>query len=471
MRRRLLVSYLALTVVVLAALEIPLATSYRERQRDQLEADLQRDAFVLASFVEDTLEGFGSVDLDELVTGYQDRTDGRAVIVDASGEVLADSDPPIEGPRSFVGRPEIDSALDSEIAVGTRSSATLGTDLLYVAVPVASGGRVLGAIRLSYSTSELDGRVRAYWMVLGGVAAVSLGVAALLGVLLARWVTRPVEQLRDAATAIGNGALDTRAPAGSGPPEVRDLARAFNTTASRLEELVGAQEQFVADASHQLRTPLTALRLRLEVLEGELDDERAAADVLAAEEEVRRLSRLVDGLLALARADRAPAVDVEDLDLDEVLRSRAETWTPVADERDVRIEARTSRHRVRASADTVDQILDNLLANALEVAPPGSTITLEASRPPGSSTVEVHVVDAGPGLSPEERRRAFDRFWRARSTRPAPGVDTTASPPLGGSGLGLAIVAKLAAAEGGRAELRRATTGGIDAVVELPASS
>jgi signal transduction histidine kinase len=459
-RRRLLVSYLALTVVVLAALEIPLAVTYQQRQRDQLESDLVRDAFVIGSYVEDTLEGTEAVDLQALVDGYQDRTGGRAVIVNATGQLVVDSDPTVEGPRSFASRPEIEAALGSEIAVGTRSSATLGTDLLYVAVPITSGGDLLGAVRLTYSTAELDERVRSYWLLLGGVAAVSLGIAALLGVLLARWVTRPVEQLRTAATAIGEGALDTRAPTDVGPPEIRELARAFNTTASRLSELVGAQEQFVADASHELRTPLTALRLRLEMLEGDADAD-LTADLAGAQTEVRRLSRLVDGLLALARADRAPTAGTEVLVAGDLLQNRAEVWEPVATEQGVAIEAAPSELRVRATADRVDQMLDNLLANALEAAPPGSVVVLSARRRSPDGLVELHVVDAGPGLDAEQRRRAFDRFWRATTTRTA----------LGGSGLGLAIVAKLAVAEGGWAELREAPTGGVDAVVVLPAAT
>lgn len=459
MRRRLLLSYLALTLVILVALEVPLATTYRERQRAQLEADLERDAFVLASYAEDALEGTAEVDLEALAAGYQTRTGGRVVIVDQSGAMRADSDPAVEGDRSFVGRPEIDTALASGVAAGIRYSATLDTDLLYVAVPVSSGGIVHGAVRITYPTSELDERVRSYWLLLGGVAVISLGVATALGILLARWVTRPVEQLRTAATAIGHGALDTRAPTGTGPPEVRELAVAFNTTARRLEELVSAQEQFVADASHELRTPLTALRLRLEMLEGGPDDP-AAADVAAAELEVRRLSRLVESLLDLARADRAPTADAEHLDVDEVLSGRAEIWGPVAEERDVSLRAKPSHLTVFATADRVDQVLDNLIANALDAAPRHSSVELRATAA-GTATVELHVVDHGKGLTSEQRRRAFDRFWRADSTRTE----------LGGSGIGLALVRKLARADGGDAELRASPDGGVDAVVVLPASS
>lgn len=462
MRRRLLLSYLALTVLVLAALEIPLAVSYSQRERERLETNLLRDAFTLAAFVEDSLEGLRPIDEQVLVDGYTARTGARVVIVDANGVVQADSDPPSEGQRSFVSRPEIAEALEQRIVTGNRWSDTLGTELLYVAVPVSSGGVIHGAVRLSYSTAQIDEQVHRYWLLLGAIAAVSLAAAAGVGTLFARWVTRPIDELRRAAAALGGGALETRAPVGSGPPELRELARAFNATAARLEQLVGAQRQFVADASHQLRTPLTALRLRLEMMENHID-EVAAEDLAGATREVGRLARLVDGLLTLARADHGPdASAAEVLSLDELLGERAAAWEPIATERGIRLHADGAGLTALATPDHLMQILDNLLANALDAAPSGSTIELRA-EPGGRSdghpaTVAIHVIDQGPGLTPEQRERAFDRFWRAGTSRDE----------LGGSGLGLSIASQLARADHGDLTLEEAPGGGIDAVVRLP---
>jgi len=472
-KRRLITSYLALTLVVLGVLEIPLAVNYEGRLRKELEANLQRDAFVLASFSEETLEGRGTLDLQQLATNYGDRTGGRVVIVDKNGLAEADSNPPDvadgSAPRSFADRPEIAAALDRQVSVGTRASETLGTDLLYVAVPIVSGGKLSGAVRITYSTSDVQARVYRYWLVLAGIGAVSLAAAAAVGALLARWVVRPVEELRIAATRVGGGDLAARASTTDGPPEIRELATAFNDTATRLEELVTAQEQFVADASHQLRTPLTALRLRLEMLEddaarGDLDHDQASDDLAAARAEVQRLSRLVDGLLALARAERTAATaTAEPIALDDVLAERRQTWEPVAAERDVTLAGGDSDATARATPDRLIQVIDNLLANALEVSPPGSTILLTATTPHpaagGEPVVAVHVVDEGPGMSSEQRHHAFDRFWRASAERG----------DLGGSGLGLSIVRKLVRADGGDIELHEAAGGGIDAVVTLPA--
>ncbi len=456
MIRRLLASYLLLTLVVLIALEVPLALGYRDHQMDQLTSGIERDAFVLSSYLSDSLSGGTPVDLTTVVTNYTASTGGRVVIVNSTGDVLADSEPASAGKRNFLSRPEIADALDREIATGTRYSTTLGTGLVYVAIPISIGDQVFGALRVSYSTDQVDAEVRRYWVVLLGAGLVTLILAAALGVLLARWVTRPIAKLRDAATRIGDGELSARAEIERGPPEIKDLAAAFNATAVRLEELVTAQEQFVADASHQLRTPLTALRLRLEMLEIDSNDGNRD-DIEGARKEVHRMSRMVDGLLALARAERTLGARPGRLELDKALQERAAAWQPVAEERDVSIVARGGGFKARCTSDMLSQVLDNLIANALEVAPANSVLTLHATAEDSSSgsIIAIHVVDQGPGLTDEQRERAFDRFWRATNERGE----------LGGTGLGLAIVQKLVESEGGRAELRAAEGGGLDAIL------
>ena len=306
MTRRFVLSFLALTVFVLVVLIVPLGITAATRERDRLTLDLERDARTIGAFAEDTLEGIADQDLQAAADRYAKRTGARALILNERGRVVADSDP-VVGATNYRDRPEVAAALEGQLAAGTRRSDTLDTDLLYVAVPVASGGDVHGVVRLTYPTTAVDHRVRRVWLTLGGVAVVSLVAAGAIAVALARSVTRPLRELQAAATALGGGDLSVHAPDDHGPPEVQALAKAFNDTSRRLEELMGAQDAFVADASHQLRTPLTALRLRLENLEAGAPPEDAA-ELGAALDESNRLSRLVDGLLALAGADRAAAM-------------------------------------------------------------------------------------------------------------------------------------------------------------------
>lgn len=472
MRRRLILSYLALTFVVVAALEVPLGISFADHQQDELASGLQRDAFVLASSAAETLSGNATLDLDALASGYARRTGGRVVFVDSDARLVADSDPPVEGQRSFASRPEIAAALDRQITTGTRLSNTLGEQLFYVSVPVMMGDSVVGAVRITYSTGQLDEQVHRYWYALAGVGVVAMLAAAGVGALFARWVSVPVEELTQASRRLGEGDLTTRSSTPYGPPEIRDLAHAFNVTAGRLQELITAQEDFVADASHQLRTPLTALRLRLEMLEGSLQpgqavDEEAVGDLAAAHHEVQRLSRLVDGLLALARAERkAPASDSEHIRASELLHERHTTWEPLASERGVSLVVEETACQLRATPDRLTQVLDNLIANALDASSPGDTITLSCDPVPDDPRLtEIRVTDEGPGLTAAQRDQAFIRFWRGDPGDSRP----HGSDELGGSGLGLAIVKKLVNSDGGTVRLDESPSGGISAVVVLAA--
>ena len=484
MSRRLLLSYLALTLILLAALEIPLAVSNDRRLRTDLTSNLVRDAYTMSSYVEGTVEGKGTVDLGQVAANYADRTGGRVVIVDANGATLADS---ASGTAdSFSSRPEIEAALAGNVSTGTRQSATLGTDLLYVAVPIASAQGVQGALRITYATAQIDQRRRDYLVTLLGVGVVSLLVAALLGLLLARWVSGPIRHLERAAARLGGRDLTTRADEDTGPPELRELAHTFNQMAERIDELVSSQAAFVADASHQLRTPLAALQLRLENLQAEWPDaddgpfadpeerrrrleQQAREDVEAGLAETARLSRIVDDLLVLARAETAARADTEDVDVDQLLAERVETFRPVATERHVDLVSEAGGLHVRAAPDVLAQVVDNLVANAIDASPPGGTIVVGAMPGPrragtGPAMIEIHIVDDGPGLTDAERKRAFDRFWRASRDRPSAST-------IGGTGLGLAIARQLARAGGGDVELRVAPGRGIDAVVTMPTAT
>ncbi len=448
MTRRLLIGYLGVTLFVLLSLEVPLGLQNQRTERRDLTANVSHDATVLAADAEDAVQTPTRKQLDALAAiaaDYTRRTGARAVITDRRGYALVDTSARVRGTESFASRPEISAALAGRYPSGVRDSRTLHERLLYVAVPIASGGRVHGAVRITYPFSAVDARVNRYWLILGLIGVVVLGGAAVVGLGLARFVTRPLRSLEEVAAAVGDGDLDARAPEREGPPEVRSLAAVFNETVAKLSRLLRSQGEFVADASHELRTPLTALRLRLESLPPSPDRD-------AALHEADRLRDLVDGLLTLARAD-AGAESSEQVDASALMRERVETWRPLADEHGVELVAQLNGPLpVRTAPARLAQVLDNLLANAIEVSPEGGTVMVSARL--HSSWVELHLSDDGPGLTPEQRERAFDRFWRAGSGP-------------NGSGLGLAIVKRLVAADEGEVELREASSGGVDAVVRL----
>ncbi len=227
--------------------------------------------------------------------------------------------------------------------------------------------------------------------------------------------------------------------------------------AGRVGLLLEGQRQFAGAVSHQLRTPLTALRLRIETamrLAGDGGDPGSSLE--ASLRETDRMQEIVEQLLLLSRIESGTA-SVVSVDAGAVVRERAEMWGPLAEEKKVALVV-TGEESVTcaAVAGAVEQILDNYVDNALAASPPGSTITLSAVRT--GERVSVEVVDGGIGLDAEQRERAFDRFWRAPAA-----TGTT------GSGLGLAIVRQLAVASGGSAELLEASGGGLRAVATFRA--
>ncbi len=305
------------------------------------------------------------------------------------------------------------------------------------------------AVRISYPTDEIDEEVWEIWAVRALLAGGILAVAAVLGAVAVRRLTRPLRDLHAMAGRLGDGDLTARTPV-TGPPEMRTLARTLNSGAERLEGLVTAQQVFVADASHQLRTPLTALRLSLDNIADGVDDPAVREDVEQAASEVVRMTRLLNGLLALARADATPG-GTEPVCLPELVEQRLAVWRPEAVERGIAFAltgAYGAAPMIIAGPGHVEQVLDNVLCNALAVSPDGATIRVDVRASRDALAVEVH--DEGPGMLPDEKARAFDRFWRGRGLT-----------GQSGSGLGLAIVKQLVTDDGGSVVLDDAPTGGL----------
>ncbi|MFF9772346.1 sensor histidine kinase [Streptomyces sp. NPDC013978] len=350
--------------------------------------------------------------------------------------------------------------------ITTAGSDATTRPLTATRADTASAAAAQGAVRITLPTTMVHARVFAVWLLLALVGlAVLTGVAA-VAFAFARWTGRPIRQLEEATHRLAEGGRATSVVVTSGPPEVRSLAAAFNTTAARLEHLLASQRAFAGEASHQLKTPLAALRLRLENLEPDIA-RRARPSLDAAVTETDRLARMVEGLLAMARLEESAAIPAP-VDLGAICAERHRTWGPLFEREGVSLVLFAGVvGPVTAVPGAVEQILDNLLSNALRASPAGSTVTMElrllvparrALRDARPSWVDLHVTDEGPGMTPEQRTRAFDRFWRA------PGA------PKGGTGLGLSLVQRLAHASGGEVTLREAATGGLDAVVRLPSA-
>jgi signal transduction histidine kinase len=453
--RRLVVSYVAIVLVALLALGLPLGWMSARTEREHFEIGLERDAGVIASLVEDQLHAGVTTMAPQIAAQLADLplvAGGELAIFDRSGRVVHAEDPALGG--ALIGeRPEISTALAGERSVERQRSSLAGRPMVAVTVPVSSGGEILGAVHLAAPLDAVEARVRRGWFGLLAGSLVALVASGLAGGAVARSLSRPLVDVSGAVARFAAGELDVRAPEDRGPREQRALARRFNQMADQLAHLLRAQQTFVSDASHQLRSPLTALRLELEELELTAD-EGLAAGIRRAVGETHRLSRLVADLLALARADvEVPRLALEDATA--TLRDRAAAWRPLAAEQGIHLVVEGAAPvMVAVVPGHLAQILDDFLDNAIEASPSGRPITLRTSAM--GDRAELHVIDRGRGLDDAARARAFDRFWRGPDARPGTGT-----------GLGLAIARELARLSGGEVDLRDVPGGGTDAVVVL----
>ncbi len=442
MARRLALTVITLIMLLLILVAVPLGLLTADQDRRDFTAETNTTATTLASFAEESLSDKGAgQQLTRAIASLARRGD-EVSVYSASGRWLAGTIP----------APAVDPAILRRALAGTATSGLPSPDRLLTVIPVSrEAHRTVGAVALSRSTEALDHRVAVLWAWLAVVSAAGLVAAVLYATPQGRGISPPVRARRGAAPRGGGGPHAPRGPTSTGPREVRMLAVNFNRMAARLEALVDGHQAMMTDVSHQLRTPLAALRLRLDVLAQE-SPPHIADELAGAQEEIARLSRMVDGLLAVARAEHV-TVAAETIPVDAVIRDRAAAWRLAAEEKSVMLSADIGEPMtVRLGEGLLEQILDNLLANALEAVPSGGQISIRVTR--ADNRVQIVVADDGPGMNRQQRRAAFRRY-------------VSATP--GGTGLGLAIVHRLITSGGGTAELSETPGGGLTVTLDLPA--
>jgi two-component system, OmpR family, sensor kinase len=451
LRLTLAVGYLLLLALI--AFGVPLGVSLGKRVDSEVKAQAKSQAEVVAASVPELVEHSRQVALQQVVAQSAEAQRGRVLVVDATGRVIADSAGPGEIGADYASRPEITAALGGQSYQQVRHSSTLNQDLLATAVPILRAGRPIGAVRVTQSNAAVTDATKTAILrlaALGGIVLL-LGVAA--GWLIARQTSRPIGRLEEAARRVESGDLDAIAPV-EGSTEQRALARSFNSMTGRLGRLLKSQQDFVADASHQLRTPLTGIRLQLEELRDELPaDDPRIGEVDAGIREVDRLSAIVNELLILSRAGERemPADEVRvDAAVDEALGR----WQKTANEAGIGLARKRTGDAgsCRCARSDFDRVLDSLIENAIRYAPSGSEVQVATERG------RIEVLDRGPGLEPGEKEAVFERFHRGRAGKQgAPG-----------SGLGLSIARELAEAWNGEVTLENRAGGGARAVISMP---
>ncbi|KAA6213583.1 sensor histidine kinase [Streptomyces albofaciens JCM 4342] len=322
-----------------------------------------------------------------------------------------------------------------------------------VASPVIRDGDVVAVVFTDSPTGRMRSRILHGWLLIAAGEFLAMLVAVAAAFRLTGWVLRPVRILDAVSHDIATGRMNSRVAPASGPPELRRLARSFNEMADNVEDVLEQQRAFVADASHQLRNPLSALLLRIELLALELPD--GNPEIASVRTEGKRLARVLDDLLDLALAEHA-AADLQLTDVAALAAERVDSWRPLADDKGVLLSYEGQR-AVTGWADPValSSALDALVDNALKFTPAGERVTVGVA--PDGERVRITVRDHGPGLTEDELARIGDRFWRSGRHQ-----------NVSGSGLGLSITRALLAAGGATLSFAPHRPHGLEVTVDLP---
>jgi signal transduction histidine kinase len=465
-RTRLVLAFAYILLTVIVALTVPLAFNLRARAVSELVGQAKVTSQALAAVI--GAEALDRAERDQLQARaevYSEQIDGRVLILNAKGVVLADANPFPDPPDSAVGqnyntpeRQEIGIALnDGQPEARIRRSEELGYDIMVAAAPIiddtsqgSSQTTIAGAVRI---TSEVQTVTDAVRNITIGIIVIGLG-GLLAGMLiafgLAGSLARPLTRLAATAKRLGDGDLTARAGDIKGPREVEDLATSFDEMADRVERTFEAQRSFVANASHQLRTPLTGMKLRIERAADDATDPQLRRQLQAADQDVDRMAATVDRMLEMARdiEEGMPAA----INLHAVATDAAERWRDRAAAGRSTLTVEGVAASSRANPTDVEQLVDNVIDNAIHYAP--GPIEIEAGHDDGLAFIAIR--DHGTGIPQEERSKVTERFYRGKG-----------SPP-GGSGLGLAIARDLAEKWGGTLTVESPPDGGTRVEARFP---
>jgi len=449
LRLRLLAAFAYVLLLILVALEVPLGLSLARRIDAEVKNEAAAQAVIVAANAAGRMQDLKELRRQARVSGRE--LGARVIVTNRSGLLLADSTDATPARRSYASRPEIQEARAGRRAQGKRHSNTLGEDLLYTAVPVTNNGRVVGTVRVTQSLDAVHHRVRRAILALIGIGAFALVVGLAVAWFLANSLSKPLRKVAETARRIEGGDLEARVEE-TGALEQREVAAALNDMTQRLGVVLAAQRDFVANASHQLRTPLTGLRLRLEAARAK-GGEAARPELEAAELEVERLARLLTSLLTLAREGDEPG-QARPVSLAHAAERAHGRWSTSAGREGRSVElVGDGDVMIAASEEDVAIVLDNLIENALRYS--AGAVHLDWGEDDGEGWLAV--LDEGPGLASGEETRLFERFSRGSAGAERPGT-----------GLGLTIARTLARRWRGDASLGNRESGGARAEVRFP---
>jgi len=411
----------------------------RQMQHDSLleiENSLKSQAIIIRQSILPALASDQIDNLQQQIINMTHDIDTRITIIAKDGMVLADSQQDPKTMDNHSQRPELQQAVETGLGVITRFSQTLSKPMRYMAMAIDETNIEYGFIRVALPLSHIDQRLDHLRNVVIVAASLTAIIALLLGFWIARSFADPLQRMTDMAKLFSTGNYKQRLIIDR-QDEIGELATSLNTLAQTAEQREAVRRDFVANASHELKTPVTAIQGIAETL---LDDENMDAKthqrfIQKVSDQSIRLSQLVSDLLALSRLEADETESFATVDLKEIIVDSCNALQVIAKEKNILLETEISETNIILFADekSLSQSIVNLVDNAIKYTLEEGKITVRLNVINDNAVIEVE--DNGIGIAEDEQQRIFERFYR---------VDKARSRTLGGTGLGLSIVKHIA---------------------------
>lgn len=465
---KLIGAVLCLLIVALGAVDFLATRVVETTYQESLERELTDKGAMLGMALTQ------GVDLKQsaIVRSFAGATRGRLTLIAGDGRVLSDSDASTGRMENHRGRPEVEAALQGRTGSARRKSTTMGVDFLYVAVPVPEG-----ALRLAVPLAEIQEQVNSIRRRMLASTALAFVPAILLALLFARNIARRLGRIIDYAAHLARGNFDARLPQRAADElgllenkltetggKLQGMIQELEREHAELEKVERVRKDFVINVSHELRTPLASIQGYTEtLLDGAIDDPQHNVRFLQIiRQNAERLANLTADLLTLSRVElKQQKFSFASFDAGHLLLDTVESMTPLAAKKNITLSLNVPDTKLEAfcDAEAVNQVVTNLIDNALKYTPEHGEITVGARPGAVPKTVEIWVRDTGIGIPEDELPRLFERFYR---------VDKARSRELGGTGLGLSIVKHLVRAQGGEVRVESTVGEGSTFLFTLP---
>ncbi|MBN1391235.1 MAG: HAMP domain-containing protein [Sedimentisphaerales bacterium] len=461
------VAFVLLTIVTAIILSSFLAIQLRSSTETKISHRLRSNTILAGEVFKGAMLNGDNADIQDKMKELTNNLNLRITVIDKDGRVLADSERDAQSMENHRDRPEFIEAVEKGLGESTRFSHTLDYPMKYVAMRVtADGNEVSGVVRIAVPLSEVQLELHElYRAVMLGTAS-AICIAAVIAYVMSCRISRPIRQMRRVAGAVAKGQFDNKADV-KGNDELGELAQSLNAMSDELKEKIerlkyldNVRTDFVANVSHELKTPLTSISGFVETLEdGAINDSNNARRFLAIiKKHAHRLGNIINDLLRLSELESGVKIEKSEIDLkgliDEVVMGFGHALA--VKQQKLLVETTGDDFTIKGDKDRLEQVFVNLIDNAIKYTKEGGQIKVHLTQ--AGDCVNVTVEDNGIGIPKGDIERVFERFYR---------VDKAHSRELGGTGLGLSIAKHIVSAHNGTIHIESEVNKGTKVFVTL----